>query len=143
MYDCLFSLIHPDAQPPFQKHSSDVGWDVFACETVEFGPYECKFVDTGLVIVPPKGYYFDALLRSSMGDRFQLTNSVGVIDPDYRNSVKLRLLNFSGHNQKIEKGNKIAQLILRKRRKLNWILVNYDTIKDTERGTGGFGSTGK
>jgi len=142
-HDCLIALNHPDALPPTKKHESDTGWDVYVPEEYQFGLYEVKLIDFGIVVVPPQGYYFDLCLRSSLSEVFTITNGIGIIDADYRGNLKMRLLNHTTSPQAITKHSRVGQLILRKRYDLNWIPVDYDVIKDTGRGTGGFGSTGK
>ena len=136
-----YKKLHPDAHL-YKKHKSDSCWDVFATskeegtDFVEFG--------TGLAFDIPKGYEIKCYPRSSISNTpYILTNSVGVIDEDYKGEVKARfkILDKYIHLQGYEVGDRIFQIQLVK--KVNAVPVETTDLLDSERGSGGFGSTGK
>jgi len=135
---CL--LQHPDAQLPKRAHATDAGADLFSCEAVEIYPGDQKLVDTGIAVKIPYGYAGFVYNRSSQGKKgITIPHSVGVIDTDYRGTIKVLLKNIGEDPYKIEVGDRIAQLVIQKVE-----LVEFTDIwNDTKRGTGGFGSTGQ
>lgn len=135
---CL--ILREGAQLPQRQYPTDAGADLFSCEDVELYPEETKLVGTGISVKIPVSYTGLVFNRSSQGKRgIILPNSVGVIDTDYRGELKVLLKNISNDLYKIKCGDRIAQLVL-----VPIKLVDFhDTWNDTERGTGGFGSTGK
>lgn len=134
---CL--ILREGAQLPQRQHPTDAGADLFSCEDIELYPEETKLVGTGISVKIPVGYTGLIFNRSSQGKRgIILPNSVGVIDTDYRGELKVILKNISNDLYKIKCGDRIAQLVLVPIKLVDF----YDTWNDTERGTGGFGSTG-
>lgn len=132
--------VNPNAQLPQRQHSTDAGADLFSCEDIDLYPEETKLVGTGISVKIPQGYTGLIFNRSSQGKRgIILPNSVGVIDTDYRGELKVILKNISNDLYKIKCGDRIAQLVI-----VPIKLVDFhDSWNDTERGSGGFGSTGK
>lgn len=134
-------LVDDKAFLPQRAHANDAGADLMACidETIELYPGEQKLIGTGVAIKIPVGYGGFIFNRSSQGKRgITIPHSVGVIDTDYRGEIKVLLKNISEDVYKIERGDRIAQLVI-----MPVLLVDFiDTWNDTERGTGGFGSTG-
>ena len=125
---------------PKRAHASDAGADLFAAEDVEIYPGEQKMVDTGVAVKIPKGWGGFVFNRSSQGKRgISIPHSVGVIDSDYRGNIKVILKNNSEDPYSIIDGvTRIAQLVI-----MPVALVEFvDIWNDTERGAGGFGSTG-
>lgn len=126
---------------PKRAHATDAGADLmaFVDKTVELYPGEQKLIGTGVAIKIPEGYGGFIFNRSSQGKRgITIPHSVGVIDTDYRGEIKVLLKNISEDIYKIERGDRIAQLVI-----MPVLLVDFiDAWNDTERGTGGFGSTG-
>ena len=98
---------------------------------------------TGLFIELPLGY--EAQLRPRSGLAFKhgisLPNSPATIDSDYRGEIKVALINLSNEDFSIKNGDRIAQMIIAQHERAHWISVNE--LNDTDRGHGGFGSTGK
>lgn len=121
------------------------GADLYACENEEviINPYETKFIHTGIAIEIPNGYAGFVYARSGLASKRHLApaNKVGVIDADYRGEVIVALHNHSDKPQKIDKNERVAQLVIAPVLKVDFELV--DDLKDTRRGDGGFGSTGK
>jgi dUTP pyrophosphatase len=105
-------------------------------------PMERKLVATGLFIELPEG--FEAQIRPRSGLAFKhgigIVNSPGTIDADYRGEVKVLLINFSDQPFEINTGDRIAQMIVSKHEKVNWLQV--EELTETTRGAGGYGHTG-
>jgi len=148
--------LHPDAVLPTKGSNKAACWDLYALEDVEFKPAEVKLVRTGWAFEPPEGYRFNLYVRSStpLKKGFILSNGVGIIDADYRGDVMLSLMNVNGnessdfehvfYSNKIKKGDKVGQLELvvdNSESLLNQI-AQVQELSDTNRGEGGFGSTG-
>jgi len=99
-------------------------------------------VGTGVSVAIPKGYFGMISLRSSIGKRgLLMPNAPGIIDSDYRGEIIIMMLNMTTKTIQFEPGERIAQMILLPYEKMEFIKV--DKLPDTERGEGGFGSTGK
>lgn len=124
---------------PQRANPTDAGADLRSAEALEIYPGEQKLVDCGVAVKIPKNYAGFIFNRSSQGKRgITIPHSVGVIDSDYRGNIKVILRNLSEDPYRIEKGDRIAQLVI-----MPILLCNFvDTWNDTARGTGGFGSTG-
>jgi dUTP pyrophosphatase len=125
---------------PCRAHPSDAGADLKSTETCEIYPGEQKLIDTGVAVKIPEGYGGFIFNRSSQGKKgITIPHSVGVIDSDYRGNLKVLLKNISGERCTIGAGDRIAQLVI-----MPVLLCGFvDAWNDTNRGTGGFGSTGK
>ena len=121
------------------------GADLYACmdaEAVTLAPGETKLIRTGIALEIPAGYAGFVFARSGLASKRGLApaNKVGVIDSDYRGELMVALHNHSGIPQSVENGERIAQMVI-----LPYLAVDFiesDTLDDTERGAGGFGSTG-
>ena len=127
---------------PEYKTKGSAAFDLCANESVEIMPNETKLIDTGIRMSVPKGMYLQISLRSGLAakGKFIQPNAPGVIDSDYTGKIKLIIRNVNSTVQKIEKGDRIAQAILLPTYKCIFKIV--DKLKETERGEGGFGSTG-
>ena len=133
-------VLDPDAIMPTRAHELDAGYDLYSREdAVIFQNASGKF-DTGVHIAIPAGYV--GFLKSKSG--LNVKNGIqseGVIDAGYTGSVCVKLYNHGAHAVEIKKGQKISQLVL-----LPIItpeLEAVDSLEETDRGNGGFGSTGK
>ena len=130
---------------PAYETAGSAGMDVRAFVEAEviLKPLERKLVPTGLFIELPLGY--EAQLRPRSGLAFKhgisLPNSPATIDSDYRGEIKVALINLSNEDFSIKNGDRIAQMIIAQHSRAEWISVQE--LNDTERGHGGFGSTGK
>lgn len=111
-------------------------------QQVELKPMERKLIPTGLFMEIPAGYECQVRPRSGLALKKGLTvlNSPGTIDADYRGEVGVILINLSAENVTIEPGERIAQLVFAQVEQAVWSIA--DTLTQTERGAGGFGSTG-
>ena len=124
------------------KHSA--GMDIYTCieHTVTIKPMERVLIPTGIAVSIPKGYELQIRPRSGLAIKYGITllNTPGTIDSDYRGEIKIILINLSNENFIVNHGDRIAQMVLNKVEKINFELV--DNLDETDRGTGGFGSTG-
>jgi dUTP pyrophosphatase len=135
----LECLLSPGAQLPKRAFPSDAGADLFSYETCEIYPGEQKLVDTGVAVKIPRGFGGFIYNRSSQGKKgITIPHSVGVIDSDYRGTLRVLLKNIGEDPYKIEVGDRIAQLVIQPVQLFDF----KDIWNDTTRGTGGFGSTG-
>lgn len=137
--------LRPGAKMPTFGSREAAGADLYACleEPVTIEPGETVFLPTGLSMALPKGYVGLVYARSGLACKQGLApaNKVGVIDSDYRGEFMIALHNHSTEPRVVEHGDRIAQLVV-----TPVIQPDYyeaDTLDDTPRGTGGFGSTGK
>lgn len=122
-----------------KKNEHDSGYDLRVMSMKEENDY--LICDFGIMLEPPQDHYFELFPRSSLFKTgYILTNSVGVIDNSYRGHVKA-ILRKIGEGKKIEIGDRICQIILKKQ--ILSVPVRCDKLSETERGNGGFGSTGK
>ena len=133
-----------EAVIPTYGSSFSAGADLYACidQVVEIKPQETKLISTGLALEIPVGYAGLIYARSGLATKRGLApaNKVGVVDSDYRGEVMVALHNHSDQVQTIEPKERIAQLVITPFLKADFI--EADILEDTERGIGGFGSTG-
>ncbi|WP_291777125.1 dUTP diphosphatase [Cecembia sp.] len=110
---------------------------------VTLQPLERKLIGTGLFIELPSGYEAQIRPRSGLAYKHGLSvlNTPGTVDADYRGEVKVLLVNLSNSSFVVEDGERIAQMVVAKHEQINWEEVNV--LSETERGAGGYGSTGK
>jgi len=129
-------------RPPGQSTPGSAGWDIHATEDVVVPPLEMRILRTGFGLQIPKGYYISIVPRSSYGKkRIMITNSPGTIDSDYTGEISIMLYNNSMDFFFIKKGDRIAQMILLQYNEMEFDYVEQFDI--TDRGDGGFGSTGQ
>ena len=133
------------AKIPERGSDYAAGYDLFAniSENVEILPHETKLIGTGISCAIPAGYFGGIFARSglSLKEGLRPANCVGVIDADYRGEIKVSLHNDSEVKRVVEPNQKIAQLVV-----VPFLTVEFnevDELDDTDRGEGGFGSTGK
>jgi dUTP pyrophosphatase len=124
---------------------ASVGVDLKAVieEPIKIGPLERKIIGTGLKIALPKGFEAQVRPRSGLAAKHGITvlNAPGTIDADYRGEIGVILVNLSNDDFTIQPGERIAQLVLSKYQQFQWDVV--EILPSSERGEGGFGSTGK
>lgn len=137
-----FIKTNPEAKLPHQASEGAACSDLYSVEKVTIYPGKTKLIDTGLQVAHiPSGYRLDLFDRSGFRAKGIFGSSVGIIDEDYRGPLKVILFNSTDNPLEISVGDRIAQAALTKK-----ISVAYEfteTFEDTERGAGGFGSTGK
>ena len=134
------------AMVPVYGSEFAAGADIFACtggEKVEIAPHETKFIHTGIALEIPVGYAGLIYARSGTACKRGLApaNKVGVVDSDYRGEIMVALHNHSEQAQSIDDGERIAQMVITPY--LTVEFIETDELDDTERGAGGFGSTGR
>jgi dUTP pyrophosphatase len=112
-------------------------------EPIVLQPLERKLIGTGLFIELPAGFEAQIRPRSGLAYKHGLTvlNTPGTIDADYRGEVKVLLVNLSNESFKVEDGERIAQMVVAKHEQIKWQPV--EELSETDRGSGGYGSTGK
>lgn len=135
---------YPGMPTPQRGHASDAGLDLTAM-AVKQKSHDVFFFDTGISVQVSAGFYTEVVPRSSIiKTDFLLANSIGVIDPDYRGRifVPFRYLGAGNGTEAAEQllGQRIAQLLVRQLEPCTVEIV--ESLEDTERGSGGFGSTG-
>lgn len=137
--------LKPGATVPTMGSKFAAGADLYSAEDADvvIGPGETKFIGTGLAMEIPEGYVGLVYARSGLACKRGLApaNKVGVVDSDYRGEIKVALHNHGKEAQTVEKGERIAQMVI-----APYLSVNYeeaDALSETERGEGGFGSTGR
>jgi len=129
----------PLAHPPEKATEGDLGYDLFCAEQTTIEPGATLAVPTGIAVQFPSGWGAVIKDRSSMALK-QIHVSAGVIDNGYRGEIKVALTNHSGKSVRLELGQKMAQMIPVP--VTNWEVAVVDQLSSTERGEGGFGSTG-
>jgi dUTP diphosphatase len=129
---------------PSYETIASAGMDLRAniCEPITLKPLERTIVKTGLFMELPMGYEAQVRPRSGLAAKKGITvlNTPGTIDADYRGEIGVILVNLSNEDFIIKKGERVAQLVIAKHERAEWIVV--EELSKTSRGTGGFGSTG-
>jgi dUTP pyrophosphatase len=135
-----FIKTHPDAQPPKKAYPSDVGFDLYLVEKIKETDGVIMY-DTGIAVKPPSGYYFEVVGRSSISKSgYMLANNIGIIDPHYRDSLRVALIKVNPSAPELQLPCRLVQLI--PRQLVDMSPVQVDALDETDRGKGGFGSTG-
>ena len=137
--------LRPNAKLPTYGSAEAAGADLYACleEDLVIAPGESKFVPTGLAMELPKGYAGLIYARSGLACKRGLApaNKVGVVDSDYRGEFMVVLHNHGSEQQTVSHGERIAQLVITPIFTPGY--VETQELSDTQRSSGGFGSTGK
>ncbi len=134
----LFIKTHPDAKTPTKAYSGDAGYDLYAVKDVVVQPGIPTIIDIGLRIALPEGYYAEIHTRSRHGLR-GIRNHLGIIDSGYRGDLSPIMI--TQRPELIRKGDKVAQLIIKKVE--NFEFVEVSELPPSERGLKGFGSSGR
>ncbi|MBO57428.1 MAG: dUTP diphosphatase [Euryarchaeota archaeon] len=140
-----FTRIHDDAQAPTHGSTLAAGWDLRTIEETVILKSISSKVKTGLKVAIPAGYEGQIRARSSLGAKgLILPNAPGTIDADYRGELMV-LMTWIGDGDSftIPKGERVAQLVISPIPNVSFIEVSESELTDTERGDGGFGSTGR
>ena len=138
-----FKRIHPDAVLPAYAHPSDAGMDVRSVADIVIPAGGRALVPTGLVAIIPPMYEIQVRPRSGLALKHGVTvlNTPGTIDSGYRGEIGVILANFGDKDFPVAKGDKVAQLVFAP--VVQPEVEETDVIDETDRGAGGFGSTGK
>ncbi len=135
-------LLSKEATVPTKAHKSDAGWDLYASGLSQLiVPHKRKLVSTDISIAIPDGYCGLIWPRSGLSVKKGIGVLAGVIDSGYRGEIKVCLLNTSDTLAHIHPGDRIAQLIIQKVEDIEFLEV--DKLDDSDRGDGGFGSSGR
>jgi dUTP pyrophosphatase len=159
-----FLKLDPNAKAPLQAKAGDAGYDLFATKTIKVRPFERVVVSTGIAVEIPKGYQGRVAPRSGLAVKKGLDVLAGVIDSGYRDEIgvvliNLNVLDFLGYilnkipgaqafagmfglpgEVTLNQGDKVAQLIIQSCEEVEW--EESTELGSSDRGTGGFGSTG-
>jgi dUTP pyrophosphatase len=137
-----FERTDSKAYIPQKAHESDSGFDLRIPYSIVLEPYELKLVDMGVAFEIPEGWEGQVRGRSGIAtkDRVIIPIGVGTIDSHYRGNIKVPFLNLNTDRLFYTRGHKMAQIIFKEVEKIE--LVEDNINKDTDRGIGGFGSTG-
>ena len=133
-------VLDDEARMPTWAHEDDAGMDLYSREDVTIHPNVRAVLDTGVHLAIPKGWCGYIKSRSGLMAKKGIMTD-GTIDSGYRGSIGVILFNLSGKRVEIKKGERIAQITFHKCE--HPTLVQVDSLDQTDRGTGGFGSTGK
>ena len=144
-----FKKVHPDAKLPSYAHEGDAGMDVYAVEDVVLQPFQATLVSTGLVADIPIGYEIQVRPRSGLATKgVTVWNSPGTVDSGYRGEIGIIMMYVTPFNDEtkiryfdIKKGDRIAQLVVAPVTPCE--VVEVSAVGETDRGEGGFGSTGR
>jgi dUTP pyrophosphatase len=122
---------------------TDSEWDDYFKSKIVIMPHETKMIPSGIAIAVPTGYMGCIYARSGLASKHGLApaNCVGIVDSDYRGEVKVALHNYSNKNQVIDVGERIAQLVIQPISLCT--PVEVEELDETDRGVGGFGSSGQ
>ena len=138
-----FQRLTETARAPERANDHDAGWDLRAAEAVTLGPGDRASVGTGIAVAIPEGHAGLVLPRSGLAARhgIALVNAPGLIDAGYRGEVRVLLLNTDRTEPfEIAPGDRIAQLVVSAVPEVDF--AEADSLSETPRGTGGFGSSG-
>jgi dUTP pyrophosphatase len=136
--------IHPDAVLPRYAHGpdEDAGMDLIAVEEVTLEPQVPRLVPTGLTIELPPGHEAQVRPRSGLALKHAISmpNAPGTIDPGYRGEIRVILINLGREPYTVHPGDRIAQMIVARYEAVEWV---EESLADSTRGQGGFGSSGR
>jgi len=137
--------LRENAVLPRRGSKAAAGYDLYACldNAVKIAPHETKMIPTGLAMAVPEGYFGAVVARSGLASKQGLrpANCIGICDSDYRGEYTVAIHNDSEAEREICPGDRIAQLII-----MPFLSVEFTEVEEldeTERGAGGFGSTGR
>lgn len=142
MYKLGVKLLNENAKLPEYAHEGDAGLDVFSVDETIILPGESKLIHTGISIELPENTEAQMRPRSGLALKNQITllNTPGTIDEGYKGEIGVILINHGKKPFKVEKSMKIAQMVIKPVFKVQ--VEEVEKLSESERGTGGFGSTG-
>ena len=146
MINICFLDNNTDRKIPFYATDGSAGMDLTAClkDEIVLKPLERVLVPTGIAIsLPSADYGAFIFARSGLASKHGITlaNCVGVVDSDYRGEIKVALVNLSNEEYILKNGERVAQMVIMEVSKAKFNVVSE--LKETQRGSGGFGSTGE
>ena len=140
-----FAKLNSEAIIPTQGSPQAAGWDLYALEETIVKRNTSSMIKTGLAIAIPIGWEGQIRCRSSLGKKGMIMpNGIGTIDSDYRGELMV-LATWIGQGDEfvVQKGERVAQLLFSRVPRVKFVERDFDQLGSTDRGTGGFGSTGK
>lgn len=135
--------LNPEVPLPNYAYEGDAGLDLRSAEDVTLRPFERRLISTGLAVAIPEGYAGFVQPRSGLALKqgLSMANTPGLIDAHYRGELKICAINLDPQNDiAIKRGDRIAQLVIQRVPAVS--LVEVDDLDETDRGAGGFGSSG-
>ena len=129
-----------DAIIPTRGSGGAVGYDLYSTDEVVIPPTHRALIGTGVAIVLPPGVYGRVAPRSGLAVKNGIQVGAGVVDPDYTGEVKVVLFNHGDKDFEVKRGERVAQLVLERCETPD--VEEIGLLEETERGAGGFGSTG-
>jgi dUTP pyrophosphatase len=136
----LVEKLDSQASLPSFAHPGDAGMDFFSMESAIIKPNERITCSTGIAVQIPKGYVGLIWDKSGLASKNGIKTMGGVVDSGYRGEIKIVIINLSDTDYEIKKGEKIAQMLIQKVE--NPEIIEVENLDETQRGEGGFGSTG-
>jgi dUTP pyrophosphatase len=133
-------LLNEKAKVPTRAYEWDAGLDLYSTQNIILPPMERIPVKTGISMAIPQGFYGRVAPRSGLAVKKGLDVMAGVVDSSYRNEITVVLINLGKDIVEINEGDKIAQMVIERCYSPNIMVVSE--LEDTDRGQGGFGSTG-
>jgi len=133
--------LHKDAKMPSYAHHDDAGFDLCAIENTTVKAGERFAVPTGIAMEIPEGFVGLVWDKSGLAMKHGIKTIAGVVDSTYRGEMLVCIINLSDKDYTFEKGHKVAQMIIQRKEKMEF--VEADELSGTLRGADGFGSTGK
>ncbi len=143
MLEVSIRRLDPELPLPTRQHASDAGYDLVARNDAVIAPGERALVPTGIAIALPPGFAAFAQPRSGLAIRhgISIVNTPGLIDSGYRDEIRVILVNLDPREKfDVKRGDRIAQLVVQRVEDIRWREVAE--LGDSDRGLGGFGSTG-
>ncbi|MDD5342285.1 MAG: dUTP diphosphatase [Patescibacteria group bacterium] len=141
MLSVKIKRLNSEARLPEYAFPGDAGLDLFSCENYTIKPSERRTFPVGIALELPNGYVGLVWDKSGLASKKGIHCLSGVLDSGYRGELMIVLLNTGENPQEIKKGDKIAQLLVQPVEQAK--IVEVEKLSDTERGQGGFGSTGR
>lgn len=136
-----FAKLSENATTPTRGSTKAAGYDLYSAYDYTIGPLDKMIVKTDIQIAVPTGHYGRVAPRSGLAAKHFIDVGAGVVDEDYRGNVGVVLFNLGKEAFEVKKGDRVAQLVCEKISYPD--LVELETLDETERGAGGFGSTGR
>lgn len=136
-----FMKLHPAAKLPTRGSRFAAGLDLYSIESLTIAAHDRAVVGTGLAVAVPEGFYGRIAPRSGLAIKYGLDVLAGVVDADYRGEIMCALINHGEQAVEIEAGMRVAQLLIETVAAPEAVWV--ENLSETQRGEGGFGSTGE
>lgn len=146
MIDIEFKRLHPAASLPEYKTPGAAGGDLRAVEDIDISPGQWELVRLGFAVSFPQGYEIQIRPRSGLALKHGVTvlNSPGTVDCDYRGEMMVMLINHGPDVFHVSQGDRVAQMVVKRvYDRMNVFFKEVDELQESDRGAGGFGSTGR